>query len=224
MPLFNINKPAEEPAAAPISEGTPVDVVLKLRQQGLSNTQIVEAMQRDGYKTHQIFDAMNQADLTPAGPVGQPQPPQQPQQMPPVPPLAPVPQPQMPQQQQQEQPQYFEQQQQMPSSYDAGMEEVAEAIIEEKWKDISKDISKVVDWKNDTEARIVAMEQKFSDLKDQFDKVHAAILGKITEYDESIKEVGSEVKAMEKVFQDVLPRFTENINELSRITKTVKKK
>ncbi len=222
MPLFNINKPADEPAAAPISEGTPIDVVLKLRRQGLSNTQIVEAMQRDGYKTHQIFDAMNQADMTHAGPVGQPQQQSpQPQQMPPVPP--PAPQPQM-QQQQEQQPYFEQQQQQMPASYDAGMEEVAEAIIEEKWKDISKDISKVVEWKTDTEARIIAMEQKFSDLKDQFDKVHAAILGKITEYDESIKEVGSEVKAMEKVFQDVLPRFTENINELSRITKTVKKK
>ena len=42
------------------------------------------------------------------------------------------------------------------------------------------------------------------------------------EYDKHIMEVGSEIKAMEKVFSKVLPTFTENVNELNNITKKIK--
>lgn len=34
----------------------------------------------------------------------------------------------------------------------------------------------------------------------------------------------TEIKAMEKVFQKVLPTFTDNINELTKVTKELKKK
>ena len=40
----------------------------------------------------------------------------------------------------------------------------------------------------------------------------------------NILEVGTEIKAMEKVFQKVLPTFTSTVNELSRITGNLKKK
>ncbi len=43
------------------------------------------------------------------------------------------------------------------------------------------------------------------------------------EYDQNILNVGTEIKVMEKVFQKVLPTLTENVNELSRITKGMKK-
>src|SRR3989344_5331468 len=65
MALFGMGKKPEGPP----KETTPVDEVLRMREQGFSNNQIVQALQRSGYKTHQIFDAMNQADLKSAGPI-----------------------------------------------------------------------------------------------------------------------------------------------------------
>ncbi|HIH24741.1 TPA: hypothetical protein HA251_06940 [Candidatus Woesearchaeota archaeon] len=85
------------------------------------------------------------------------------------------------------------------------------------------DINKVISWKESTEARITKLEQQMNDLKDQFDKLHQAVIGKVGEYDQHILEVGAEVKAMEKVFSKVLPVFTDNVAELSRITDTMKR-
>ncbi|NTV23160.1 MAG: hypothetical protein HGA85_02160, partial [Nanoarchaeota archaeon] len=52
--------------------------------------------------------------------------------------------------------------------------------------------------------------------------LNRAIVSKVNEYDKHILEVGSDVKAMEKVFSKVLPAFAENVNELSRIANTLK--
>ncbi len=102
------------------------------------------------------------------------------------------------------------------------IEEIAEAIIDEKWGELVKNINKIIEWKNATEARINSLDQAFKDLKHEFDKLQTAVVGKVGEYDKNILEVGAEIKAMEKVFQKVLPAFTENVNELSRIVYKVK--
>ncbi|HLC99104.1 MAG TPA: hypothetical protein VJC00_03800, partial [Candidatus Nanoarchaeia archaeon] len=57
-----------------------------------------------------------------------------------------------------------------------------------------------------------------------FDRLHEGVLGKIGEYDKGIVDIGVEIKALEKVFQKILPGFMENVNELSRITSSMKGK
>ncbi|MFH2028108.1 MAG: hypothetical protein ABIJ08_03145 [Nanoarchaeota archaeon] len=99
------------------------------------------------------------------------------------------------------------------------IEEIAEAIIDEKWNELLKDINKMIEWKNKTENVLARMQQDIENLKTNFDSLHKGILGKISEYDKNLVEVGTEIKAMEKVFQKVLPTFTENVNKLSRITR-----
>jgi len=191
------------------SSNLPVDQVRAMRAKGFDNNQIVQALQRNGYSSTQIFDALNQADLlSGAGSFAEP---------PPFPGAA-SPEPSA-------------------SQYGGGyeesgggggianeeIEELIESVIEEKWEELSKDIAKVVEWKNDVETKIAKLEQRFESLKDDFDKLHQAIIGKIGEYDKNILEVGAEVKAMEKVFSKVLPLFTENVSELARITQALKK-
>ncbi|MFH1316825.1 MAG: hypothetical protein ABII01_04865 [Candidatus Woesearchaeota archaeon] len=194
----------------------PIDSVLALRQQGLTNNQIVQSLQRDGYTSDQIFEAINQADIkgnvesVPQGQLDQ---------------MAPLDNP-MPQQYDQY-PQYPQQpqrgyQQPMMGSTDQ-IEEIAEAIISEKWEELSRNISKVVEWKDKTESKINKIEQSIEDLRVSFDKLQSALVGKISEYDKNIINVGTEIKAMEKVFQKILPTFTENVNELSRMTRKIKK-
>ena len=87
---------------------------------------------------------------------------------------------------------------------------------------ISKNIQKVIDWKDKTDQRISKVEQNIEDLRSSYDKLHQALIGKISEYDKNIINVGTEIKAMEKVFQKVLPTFTETVNELARVTKHLK--
>ena len=79
MALFGLGKKKDDEQN--VSSQLPVDKVIQMRQQGFSNNQIVETLQREGYSTTKIFDAMSQAELSagqqPAQPA-QPQPQQQP--------------------------------------------------------------------------------------------------------------------------------------------------
>ena len=102
------------------------------------------------------------------------------------------------------------------------VEELVEAIIEEKWDELLRDVNKIVQWKNKVETRVSEIEIKLDHLKESYSELQKAIMGKVNDYDKHIMEVGSEIKAMEKVFSKVLPVFTENVNELSNITKRVK--
>ncbi len=101
-------------------------------------------------------------------------------------------------------------------------EELIEAIIDEKWNELVKDITKIIEWKSAAENRLGGMEQKLADLQNSFDKLQQAIIGKIGDYDKHILDVGAEIQAMEKVFSKVLPVFTQNVSELARITDDLK--
>ncbi|MCF7798931.1 hypothetical protein K9M74_03435 [Candidatus Woesearchaeota archaeon] len=109
-----------------------------------------------------------------------------------------------------------------PQQFQTTNEELIEAIIDEKWNDLVKDINKIIEWKNTADTRLASMDQQIKDLRNEFDKLHQAVIGKVGEYDQHILDVGAELKAMEKVFAKVLPVFTENVSELSRITDTMK--
>lgn len=284
MALFGFGKKKEEPTQQP---RVPVDEVLRMRQQGLTNNQVVQALQRSGYQTHQIFDALSQADLrVPSAVQGMQGQGQQWQGMPPQPGAAQAQRQQRPSpgflgtppspleteanitgpQSPEELPGFGEQgsaglggaEGELPlppegsegfegagamptmqagagyegygagAGYGAGkdaserIEEVSEAIIEEKWQDLMKDFNKLVEWKGAMEQRMAALEQRVTDIKTAFDGLQKSVVDKVSDYDRSVKDVGSEMKALEQVFQKVIPTLTENVNELSRITKGMK--
>ena len=220
MPLFG-NAKIENPL---------VNQVMQLRGQGMSDNQIVQAMQNQGVKSHQIFDALSQADLVTGTPnMGgqiQDQQMQQPQQQ-----FQQQAQPQFQQQSQnypQDQQQDFQQiniqdDQQQGFSDVGKIEEVVEAVIDEKWAELMKEINKIIAWKEKIEANLDKMQQEVNDVKTQISEVRAGVMGKITDYDKNMTDVGSELKAMQKVFKDLLPELTENVGELSRIAGKMKK-
>ncbi|MBW2971781.1 hypothetical protein KY359_01975, partial [Candidatus Woesearchaeota archaeon] len=160
-------------------EDTPTEAVLSMKQQGLTNNQIIAALQRQGYNTNQILDAMNQADIRmqtkrpfdvaggnmadpnvpPGAAPGMPGAPLEGQELPPM---------------------------------DEGMidtgriEEIAEAIIEEKWTDLMENINRIVEWKEKTETRLTQMETVMKSMKDDFDKMHTSVLERVSDYDKHI--------------------------------------
>ncbi len=223
-----------QPQAPNAPQGTPIEQILTMQRQGLSNYQVIQTLQHQGFSSQQIFDAMNQAsikggvaptpaeDMLPAEmdsgmmPSGGPPTSRAPQmgQQPMHPPMAqqgqmgPMPPPGMP----------------YPPQASQGIEETVEAVVEEKWKELGSTLSKMNEWKDATEAKVNRIQQSIADLKSDMDNLHKAIVAKIGEYDQNILNVGTEIKAMEKVFSKVLPQFTENVNELSRVARNIKKK
>jgi len=97
------------------------------------------------------------------------------------------------------------------------IEEVAEAIVEEKWKDKQKELDKLSEWKEEVNTKLTQLQQQVDDLKNSFNSLHKGLLGKISEYDENLLNVGTEIKAMEKVFSKVLPSLTDSVNKMQRM-------
>lgn len=214
---LEIPLPSPEMQAQPMQQqASPIEQVLMMKQQGYTNNQIVQTLQSQGYSTNQIFDAINQAGLSGGFQATEPQGQfeagmqdygyeQQPYQQPSAPTF------QTPREIQ------------TPVSLDEErIQEVAEAIIEEKWNELASDIKKVIEWKEKSEDRIAKLEQQILDLRMSIDSLTKSIMSKISAYDQNIVDVGTEVKAMEKVFQKVLPNLTESVNKLDRMTKGYK--
>lgn len=179
-----------------------IDLVLQMRNSGYSNDQIIQQLQGQGYESQSIYEAMNQADVKTGAPIFEEQgvfPGEQYN-------LAEAPQESL-----------------RESSLRDEIETVAESIIEEKWSEFEDSVKRILDWKAEVETKIEGFVKQLDDLKDDVSNLQKGIYGKINEYDKSIVNVGTDIKSLEKVFKEVLPTFTENVQELSRLTTKLKK-
>lgn len=112
--------------------------------------------------------------------------------------------------------------QQQESAPSGGYEQLAESIVNERWQQFTKELSKWSEWKDKTDMRIDKAEQAILDLRNAVESLHKALVSKISDYDKNLLDVGTEIKAMERVFQKILPSLAENVSELGRITKNMK--
>lgn len=225
MALFTFKKKEQEvPPMQQKPQGPPTESVIAMRDQGLSNNQIIQNLYREGYSSSDVFDAMNQVNVKSSVENLNPDyfnypPDQQNQQVPSN----------YPPQNYPTQPSNYSQNypQNSPQPYQevdpSRIEEVTEAIVNEKLSEILKAINKISEWKEKTDSRLTVVETQQKELKQGFDNLHDAILGKVGEYDQNIVNLGAEIKAMEKVFQKVLPTLADNVAELSKITDDMKK-
>jgi len=223
MAFFKLKKKKEESFDIPMPSpemqpqgSSPVEQVLMMKQQGYTNNQIVQMLQGQGYNTQQVYDAINKANLSTdfqsteqpemgMSDYGQSYEQQYQQQLPPAQNYQPP------------------KEMQAPVSIDEErIQEVAEAIIDEKWNEFAADIRRVIEWKEKSEDRIARIEQQLIDMRLSIDSLTKSIITKISSYDQNIVDVGTEIKAMEKVFQKVLPSLTESVNKLDRMAKNTK--
>src|SRR3989338_3713839 len=181
-----------------------IDTVLSLKQQGYSNNQIIQYLQSQGRQSYEIFDALSQAEsqsrpLSPSMPASD-----------------------FPRMSSMNSP--TESQFSSMSSQNQNVEEVVESVVEEKWKVFEDGVKKILEWKNETDARLVKIETELSGLKETFSQMQGAFFGKLGEYEKGIVDVSTEIKAMDRVFQKIVPTLTESVAELSRISKAAKDK
>ena len=201
---FGKKKSAQPQQSAP---GSPIEQVMVMKQRGMDNNQIVQELERQGYNSSQIFDVMNQMNISGAN-MGMEQPPEYG-----------MPQQDFSYQQPYPQQQFGQPEQREETVSKEQIEELAESIIDEKWKEFEEDVKKIIDWKDKTELRINQLDQQIKDLAASLNSLHKNIINKVSDYDRNLTDVGTEIKAMEKVFQKVLPSLTENVNKLERLSK-----
>lgn len=102
--------------------------------------------------------------------------------------------------------------------------EIAEAIVNERWEEFLGRTGDLAVWKERTETNILSIKQEIVRINQRFDNLQNAVLGRIKDYDQDMKDVHTEMKALEKVFERILEPLVSNIKELGRITQELKRK
>lgn len=102
------------------------------------------------------------------------------------------------------------------------IQEIAEAIVNEKWQELLSSVGNIAVWKEKVDTNIISIKQEIVRINERFDNLQNAILGKIRDYDNDMKNVSTEMKALEKVFEKIIEPLTSNVKELNRITKELK--
>lgn len=101
--------------------------------------------------------------------------------------------------------------------------EIAESIIDERWSEFTKKIGNLAVWQEKTNMSISSIKQELIRTQERFENLQKVVVGKVSEYDEGIRAVHTEMKALEKVFERILEPLVSNVKELSKITEELKK-
>jgi len=223
-------------------EDTPINKVHELQSTGKSNTEIIQRLQGEGYSFQQISEALNKSQQ-PAAMSSQLAPSEMrpsvlysedselasPTQEPPVPEPENISRPQMDFNQGNYQPQSWPEQESFnyqSSSLGAtteDIEEIAENIVHEKWQKLTEEFGDLLSWKDKITNDIDSIKQELMRVENRFENLQGSVIGKVKEYDESVSDVGVEIKALGKLLSNIINPLTSNVKELEKILKDLKK-
>ena len=101
--------------------------------------------------------------------------------------------------------------------------EISEAIVNERWEEFLSRVGDLAVWKEKTDTNIISIKQEIVRINEKFENLQNAVLGKIRESDQGMRDVHTEIKALEKVFEKIIEPLVTNIKELGKITEELKR-
>jgi hypothetical protein len=97
------------------------------------------------------------------------------------------------------------------------IEKIAESIISEKWNKVKEELDSLTSWKTEIGTQVTSFKSQLEALDKKVADAQNAMIGKVDEYNKSLGGVNVEIQAMGKVFEKIIPQFTDNVNRLSEI-------
>jgi hypothetical protein len=202
--------------------------VMDLRGQGYSETQIIDTLKQEGVSPKDIYNALTQSSIktelsqTPMTTETEEVTPEaysqsvdnttdQTQYFP-----------ETGQQEygepQQEYQQYQQYQTPQPATDIETINEIAEQIVEEKTNEIKKQMSSFKNSNEEMKSDLERMSKKLEKLENNFNELQVAILRRIGEYGDNIKNISNEMHETQGSFSKILNPLTDNIRELQKLT------
>lgn len=96
--------------------------------------------------------------------------------------------------------------------------EIAEQIVEEKNTELKKQISEIKNFKEEAKAEIDRLNEKIEKIENNYNELQIAIIRKIGDYGENIKNIAAEMHETQNSFSKMINPLTDNIRELQKIT------
>lgn len=200
-----------------------------MKEKGMGNSNIIDELKNKGHSSKDIYDSLDKGGQQPASDLEPPSPSENSQ------PTLPTSQPmdggfeQQPTEKPQEEglmgpplsdniPQQIPQRQNVEN-----IEEIAEAIVDEKLQEFSSSLGDLAVWKERVNSEIGAIKQEVVRVRNQLENIQVGMLGKVEGYNKSVQSMSSEMRALSKVMEKIMQPLTMNIKELSRMTEKFKK-
>ncbi len=206
----------------------PVKEALEMLSKGYSKEEITRNLEPRGFNLQQISDAINQAKIK-QGVEKMPGQEMQPSMMDEEDLDIPLPQQQAPQQPatvSQTVQQHSQQYQPLPQqqmNYEE-MQAVVEQIIEEKWKEMIRNVGDINVFKARVADDLEAVKQEVLRTQKRLEDMQVAVLGRVKDYNESVLNISGDMKALEQVLSKIIEPLTQNVKDLSKITEELRKK
>ncbi len=208
----------------------PVNEIMDMRQRGMSNQQIIQALRSMGYSLTDIKNALSQAEIK--GAVNEPLPPPTVSPPPMNMPQSPQPQVQMPQPEIKPEiktpelttPQISEPKPIGGVSDDLvdELQRIIEKIIEEKWKDVDKKIDELDVWKASVDQKVNNAINRIKEFEKRLDEFSATLLKREGDFKKSMDNVNVEMQAVEKMMGKLIPSLADEIKELRDVINKMK--
>jgi len=111
--------------------------------------------------------------------------------------------------------------------YQYGWEEYINSLVEstvsEKFKEIKNEIEMIKVWKEKIDAETKTLKDSIENLNRRIDEVYQKVIGKIKDYDTTMKETSVEIKALHKALKTMISTISESVRELRGIVNEMKK-
>jgi len=219
-----------------------VNQIEQMKQQGMSENDIIRKLQDSGYSPLEINQAIEQSKIKTAVsqlnsdvveksqeeniPIGMQQSIMESFEQQPT---IEQPQQEYPQYKQYEQYQsYYPAQQQEYPQYQTttveNMAEITEQIIEEKIDEMRKKIMEINAFRILTERRIKNLDERLKKIESFIQELEIKILGKIGSYSEDLQDIKKEIELMQDSFGKVINPLLDNAKEVQEKEEVIKKK
>ena len=218
----------------------PTNLILEFQKSGMNNAEIIRRLKEQGYTDKDINDGFNQAKVKqsirsdefsqiPEAPIPPAQSMQPIKQTIEQNQYEPVPTPSYAEKEQQPIEEgydyaYPETQQQYPEEYSTyeqaytteAFEEIAESIIEERWRAFMEKIGDIQAWKEKIDREISRVEKRIDKIESSLIGIHSAMLEKVDEYGKGVKELGTDIKAIEKAFSGIMQPLMKHTKKIKQ--------
>ncbi len=101
-------------------------------------------------------------------------------------------------------------------------EELVEKIVSEKIDRLEKRLVEQEKVHTDLLQQIGQVRSSLNDLKGKYSQLQEDSVVKIEEYNKELEGVGTQIKAMQRVMQNIIPTFAENVRSLTEVVKELK--
>lgn len=103
-------------------------------------------------------------------------------------------------------------------------EELVEKIVSEKWKNVEERVDKLEETKVEMANHIQDLRDDMNDLKSKYIQLQEDSSVRIEEYGKDLEGVGAQIKAMQRILQNMIPDIAKNVKDLNDVVLKIKSK